>query len=112
MSFFTKNIADDYIQVQRGEIIYPTKEEINKRFSEYLNSTEFSKYDNIRDPIIKVSKDGSLAWCIVQMKIEGEQKLKNDSIYQLNFTCAWITLYENVDDTWISLGTVDNFKFD
>ncbi len=110
VDFFTKNIADNYMQVQRGEINHPSKNEIIKGFDEYLNSTTFTKYENLQEPMVKVSKDGSLAWCIVQMKIEGEQKSENNSIRKLNFVVAWITLYEKMDNKWIRLGEVDNFK--
>ena len=44
--------------------------------------------------------------------IEGEQITENDSIRKLNFTCAWITLYERMDNIWVRLGEVDNFKIE
>jgi hypothetical protein len=108
--YFTKDIADNFMQVSHGEINYPSRTELKVRFDEYLNSATFTKYEDIREPIVKVSKDGSLAWCIVQMKIEGVQKTDNDSIGKLNFVCAWITLYEKRGKKWIRLGEVDNFK--
>jgi hypothetical protein len=108
--YFTQDIADSYMQVSHGEINYSSKPEIRERFDEYLNNTTFTKYEDLREPIIKVSRDGTLAWCIVQMKIEGVQKTNNDSIGKLNFVCAWITLYEKRGKKWIRLGEVDNFK--
>jgi hypothetical protein len=110
VSFFTKDLADNYMHVQYGDINYPHKDSLMKKFDDYLNSTTFTRYEDLQKPIVKVSKDGSLAWSIVQVKIEGERKLENDSIYDLNFTCAWISLYEKMDDKWIKLGIVDNFK--
>lgn len=108
--FFIKDIADNFMQVQRGEINYPSRPELKAKFDEYLDNTTFTKYEDLREPIVKVSKDGSLAWCIVQMKIEGVQKADNDSIDELDFVCAWITLYEKRGRKWIRLGEVDNFK--
>lgn len=110
VSFFTKDLADNYFHAKHGEITYPNKDSIAANFEDYLSNTTFTRYEDLQKPIVKVSKDGTMAWSLVQVKIEGERKLANDSIYNLNFTCDWISLYEKIDDKWIKLGIVDNFK--
>ncbi len=110
VNFFIKDISDDYMQVQRGEFIYPVKEDIYAKFTEYLNNTEFSVYKDVQEPIVRVANDGSIGWTIVQVKISGERKQENDSIYNFDFTCAWITMYERENDKWIRIGEVDNYK--
>jgi hypothetical protein len=110
VDFFTKDIADGYFQVHEGEFMHPTKEEIHTMFTHYLNSTEFERYDDLREPMVKVSDDGSLGWTIVQVRLVGEQQLENDSVNKMDYTYAWITLYEREDGKWIRLGEVDNYK--
>jgi len=108
--FFIKDISDDYMQVHNGEFLYPQKDDILKMFKHYLSSTEFSVYKDVAEPIVRVADDGSLGWTIVQVRVVGEQKSETDSIHKLDYTFAWITLYEREDDKWIRLGEVDNFK--
>ena len=110
IDFFTKDISDDYFSVNNGEIRHPTKEEITRQFTRYLNNTEFDKYEDIQEPIIGFSEDGTLAYSLVRVKIEGERKYENDTISNFDFICAWITLYKREGDNWIRLGEVSNFQ--
>ncbi len=110
IDFFTENIADDYFSVGRGEIRHPEPDEIRMNFSNYLYNTEFSEYRDLQEPIVEFSKDGSLAWLIVQVKVAGERKMETDSIHTFDVTWAWITLYEREEDKWIRLGEVSNYK--
>lgn len=110
VDFFIRDISDDYFSVSDGEITHPTKEAIKTRFSGYLHSTTFTEYRDLREPIIGVSKDGSMAWSIVQVKVTGERTMDDGSIRNLDFICAWITLYERQDNQWIRLGEVSTFK--
>lgn len=64
----------------------------------------------MQEPIVGFSKDGSLTWSIVKVKIGGNRTMKNGAERELDFTCAWITLYEKQGDKWIRLGEVSNFK--
>ena len=108
--FFVKNISDSYMQVHEGEFLYPKKEEILKMFKHYFKNTHFSLYEDISEPIVKVSDDGSLGWTIVQVRVKGEQKTETDTVNQIDNTFAWITLYAQENGQWIRLGEVDNYK--
>ncbi len=110
VSWFTKDISDDYFSVGRGEIRFPVPEETSARFNNYLSHTEFTEYRDLRDPIVKFSKDASLAYLIVQVKVAGEQKIETDSTESFDMTWAWITLFERQGDKWIRLGEVSNHK--
>lgn len=110
VGWFTKDISDDYFSVGRGEIRFPEKDETTSRFNDYLNNTEFTEYRDLQEPIVKFSKDASLAYLIVQVKVVGEQKVAHDSIDSFDLTWAWITLYKRDGDKWIRLGEVSNHK--
>jgi hypothetical protein len=110
VDFFVQNLSGDFMSVSNGEIDYPTKEEIRSNFSSYLNNTMFSEYADLREPIIGFSKDGSVAWSIVQVKVAGKRKMEDGTERDLDFTCAWITLYEREGSRWIKLAEVSNFK--
>ena len=110
VAFFTKDISDDYFSAGNGEIRNPTKEEITAQFDRYLNSTTFTEYRNLREPIIGFSKDGSLAWSLVQVKVAGRSPAEFGAERTFDVTWAWITLYERKGDRWIRLGEVSNSK--
>jgi hypothetical protein len=79
--------------------------------SDYLDHTTFTEYRDLQEPIIGFSKDGSVAWSIVQVKVAGKRTLNDGTERDLDFTSAWITLYERHADKWIRLGEVSNFKY-
>jgi hypothetical protein len=110
VDFFAQNLSDDFMSVSNGEIDYPTKEEIRSNFNSYLNSTIFSQYADLREPTIGFSKDGSVAWSVVQVRVAGKQVADDGTDRDMDFTCAWITLYEREGDRWIKLTEVSNFK--
>jgi len=110
IGFFTRDISDDYFSVGNGEIRNPDIESVSEQFTDYLNNTTFSRYEDLQEPIIGFSEDGSLAWSIVNLRVEGERKIENDSIYDFGTTWAWITLYKHEGDKWIRMGEVSSYK--
>ena len=108
--FFIRDISDDYFSVGGGKIRHPSREDIEKNFRDYLTSTTFSRYEDLEEPVIGFSDDGSLAWSIVRVKVEGRRSVSPDSTRALDFTCAWITLYRREGDRWIRLGEVSSFE--
>lgn len=110
VEFFIKDMAKDYLFVQNGEIQRPQKDEITTKMSDYLNNTTFTEYRDLQQPSIGFSKDGSVAWSIVQVKVAGKRTMDDGTERDLDFTCAWITLYERQEDKWIRVAEVSNFK--
>lgn len=107
--FFTQDVSDDFVAVSRGEINKPTKEETQAMFTNYLENTEFSEYKDLHEPIIGFSKDGSIAWSIVQVKVVGKQKIDEEEA-DLDFVSSWIMLYERQGANWIRLVNASSFK--
>ncbi len=110
VDFLVQNLSGDFMSVSNGEIDYPTEEEVRSKFTSYLDNTTFSEYADLREPIIGFSNDGSVAWSVVQVKVAGKSKMEDGTQRDLDFTCAWITLYEREGSRWIKLAEVSNFK--
>lgn len=104
--FFTKDLADDYFSVGRGEIRHPTKEEITAQFTRYLGQTEFTKYENVEEPIVGYSDDGSVAWSIVRVNVAGVYTHDDGAPEEFDDTWAWITLFKRDGDKWLRMGEV------
>jgi hypothetical protein len=100
----------DIVVVGRGEITRPTKAQRRARFGDYLGRTRFSVYEDLVPPIVKVSGDGTLGWVIVQVHAKGMQKQDDGKEEPLEFTAAWIELYEKQGGKWLAAGNVSNFK--
>jgi hypothetical protein len=110
VDFFVRDLAEGYFSVGGGEIRHPTVEQIRAQFTDYLTSTTFSEYRDLREPIVGISQDGSLAWSLVEVKVAGVRKLADGSERVLDFICAWITLYQREGDKWLRMGEVSSFR--
>jgi hypothetical protein len=93
VNFFVHNISENYVSVSKGEIRKPSIDEIRSQFSDYLNNTTFVEYRDLQEPIIEFSDDGSVAWSIVRVKVAGIRAMNDGTERELDFICAWITLY-------------------
>ena len=102
--------ADRLTFVANGDVRERTIRETRKLMSSYLPNTRFSEYRDLAEPIVGVSEDGSLGWSIVQVKIAGTRMMEDDAELKLDFTCAWLTLYERQDGRWKRTAEVSTFK--
>ena len=70
-AFMVQDLAEDYINVSRGDLLRQTKEEILEMFTAYLGSTTFTEYRVMEEPTLGFSKDRSVAWSIFRLKVAG-----------------------------------------
>ena len=110
VDFFVRDLAKDFLVVQNGAIQRPQKDEIIMKMSDYLHNTTFTEYRDLQEPIIGFSRDGSIAWSIVQVKVAGKRATDAGTERDLDFTCAWITLYQRQGNRWTRMAEVSNFK--
>ena len=110
VAWFTRDISDDYFSVGRGEVRLPQRDEIAAQFDHYLNNTQFTEYKDLQEPIIGISRDGSLGWSIVNVRVAGSRKMVDGVVRNFDNVWAWITLYERQGDKWIRLGEVSSVK--
>lgn len=102
--------APDFISANRGELTEPTLDERRERFRQYLGATRFTEYVDVVPPVVRVSKDGTLGWVIVQVRAKGVQTSQEGGSRPLAFESAWIELYERRGDRWCRVGNVSNIK--
>jgi hypothetical protein len=100
----------DYVVAGRGEVTHPTLDERRERLGSYLGRTTFHEYRDVADPLVRVSRDGTLGWVIVQVQARGLQATPERENESLEFVSAWIELYEKRDGRWFRVGNVSNFK--
>ena len=109
LDFFLQGVSENFLSVSGGAIRNPTLDELQTSTSHYLNNTTFTEYRYLREPIITLSKDGSMAWSIAQVKVEGKRKAEDGSERDIHFVCAWITVFERQGERWVRLTEVSSF---
>ena len=102
--------AREGIQANRGAVSTTGAADTRVHMGSYLARTTFTEYRDLIEPVVSVSRDGTLGWVIVQVYARGTQRQDDGTVEPLEFTCAWIELYERRDERWLRVGNVSNFK--
>jgi len=112
-AFLAEPTADDYLSVVRGHVRPMSAAEVEGMLAPYLAETHFSHYEDVAEPIIGFSKDGSIAWSIVQVRVAGERTGDDDTKQSFDTLWAWLTLYRRDGDRWQRIADVStNRPFD
>jgi hypothetical protein len=92
--------SDDLISVNRGIIDHPERANSLKRFKAYFDRVEFVQWDDLAEPIVRFSKDGSLAYVVVD-KIVVVKTLDVDNRELVDSThFAWVSIYHKESEGW------------
>jgi hypothetical protein len=100
--------AEGYTSVNRGRVTFPSLTERREQRGAYLDATSFTTYRDLREPIVRVSRDGSLGWLIAEVEIAGATTQPDDEHRAFREVWAWIELYEKIDGEWRLVGNASN----
>lgn len=97
---FADLLSDRFISVNRGSISRPTRQQNIDRFSSYFSSVEFEKWDDLSDPVISFSDDGSLAYSIVHKEVQLSFEDEDGAIVRERTEYAWMAIYRKTKAGW------------
>ena len=93
-------IADTMTTVSRGQVYKNSNEEIYNRFSNYFKSVEYIKWDDLEEPIINISEDGSFAEMIVKKIILLRYKNETDEWEKGATLFSWSASHKKINGAW------------
>jgi hypothetical protein len=104
---FTKNakafvalFSDEFLSINRGKIDQPTREKSYDRFDTYFKSVDFIKWDDNKEPIVRFSKDGSIAYVAIDKTVITKAMDKNGKEIFDTTNFAWLTIYKKENNGW------------
>lgn len=101
---------DEMISVNQGKIERAKKEDRQKIFAEYFKGAKYLEWDDLEEPIIRISNDGSMAWMITRLKVRRTQADSNGKEQETKFVYAGIMTYERRSGEWIKVANVSTFE--
>lgn len=102
--------SDDYLAVTRGSVDRIDTPSMEEMLTAYLESTEFSEYSNVAEPIVGTSDDGTLAWAVFQVRVAGTQATSDTTSAEFDTIWAWLSLFERDGDGWKRLMDVSTSR--
>ena len=105
-----RSAPEEFITVSDGKIHRVTKSDERKHFADYFKGAKYDEWDDVEEPIIRISKDGSMAWMITRIKVRRTQKNEAGAEREQKFIYAGIMTYEKRDGKWTRVANVSTFE--
>ena len=104
------NSPEEMISVSRGKISRSSKADGRRMFTEYFRGAKYYEWDDIEEPIIRVSQDATMAWVITRIRVRRVQKDATGAEREEKFVYAGIMTYEKRDGRWVRVANVSTFE--
>jgi hypothetical protein len=100
VQLFMSEFADSMISVNRGKVTVATPEENKVRIGKYFGSVQFIKWDDLAEPVIRFSDDGSLAYAIIQKEVILTYPDSTGKAFYDTTKYAWASIYRKQKGVW------------
>lgn len=97
---FVEMFNDPITQIQNGNIMVFSKEQSLNRFKKYFASVKFQEWSDIAPPVVKISKDGTLATMTVSKRVRAMYKNEKGEEESDHSIFAWLTIWEKIEGKW------------
>ena len=100
VELFVSEFADSMISVNKGEVSIDAQNLHKERIGKYFDKVKFIEWDDVAEPIIRFSEDGSLAYAIIQKEVilTYVDSIGNPRIDTAHY--AWSSIYRKRDSEW------------
>ena len=75
-------------------------------FTGYFRDAKYYEWDDVEEPIIRISNDASMAWMITRTRVRRVQKTADGTEKEEKFVYAGIMTYEKRDGRWVRVANV------
>jgi hypothetical protein len=99
-------LADSFLDISKGRVTVWTPAESRRRFQDYFHRVAFDEWDDLPPPIVRISRDGQMAYVVVQKSVRLTAP-DSAGIRQPEHTIyAWVELYEKRAGKWTLMSVV------
>ena len=103
-------MGPEFTTVHEGNIRVMSREDVRKQFTEYFRGAEFSAWDDLEPPIIRISPDGKMGWMIVRVRIAYTKTDAGGATSKEDTVMAWMSAYEKHDGKWLLVANATTSK--
>jgi hypothetical protein len=100
------SFGDSFLNISHGTVALRSPAESQARFQTYFDRVTFQEWDDLAPPIIRISRDGQMAYVVVQKRVRLTAP-DSAGVQQPEHTVyAWVELYEKRHDKWTLMAVV------
>lgn len=97
---FVDQFSNNFISVNNGVVSKPSREESLQRFGSYFKTVDFLKWDDVTEPLVQISNDGSMAYSVVEKIVTMSYSDTLGQITEETTHFAWSAIYRKYGDEW------------
>ena len=110
VDFIVAGMGPEFTTVHEGDIRVMSREDVRKQFTEYFRGAEFSAWDTLEPPIIRISPDGKMSWMIVRVRIAYTKTNPRGATSKEDTVMAWMSAYEKREGKWLLVANATTSK--
>jgi hypothetical protein len=112
VNFLLAHIDSELLDIRDGQINRMSREDVRAKFVQYFKNAQFSAWDDVESPIVRVSEDGNMGWMIVRVRIAYTETDTSGKAIHQNSVGAWMSSYEKHNGGWIMTAVTSTFAQD
>jgi hypothetical protein len=101
--------TDPVLFVRDGKVLPWGRAELTALFAEDMRGATYHEWDYVEPPIVRVSRDASLAWVIARRRVCRTKRRDDGSTVQQQFMYSGLNAYEKRDGAWVRVANVPTF---
>lgn len=102
--------SNEFIMVAAGRIDTTDPPRMREQFGRYFDGATYYAWDDLNPPIVRISKDGTMAWMITRLNVHRVQRDSTGAERERRFVYAGIMTYEKLDGKWLRTANVSTFE--
>jgi len=87
-----------------------SRENVRRQFTECFRGAEFSAWDDLESPVIRISPDRKMGWMIVRVPIAYTKKEAASAMSKEDTVMAWVSAYEKREGKWLPVANATTSK--
>lgn len=100
VDLFVSEFADSMIGVNKGKVSVLSLEQNKQRIRPYFESVQFIKWDDVAEPVIRFSDDGSMAYAVIQKQVIVSYPDSKGKPFIDTTDYAWVSIYRKQKGEW------------
>lgn len=108
-SLLASHLADTLLSVDDGTISRLARADVEARFRAYFAGASYHTWDDVSEPIVRLSSDRDMAWVVRQVRVDREQPGLGPHPARRQFVSAWTATYERQGGPWRMTSVTSTF---
>lgn len=97
--------APEVLSANRGALSQIDQATTQARYSHVFDAVDYTEYHDLKDPVIRVSEAGDLAWIGVEVLARG-LSIQDQEPFEMQW--SWIMIAEKIGDDWKHAGNASS----